>query len=419
MPDVVIFFIRGFNGLDHMTPIIYGLRQDHPRVVCKCVLTDFTLSLTHWQIEYLKTLKVEVLSIVEVSGWSAEAANTVHFSTEYVPSVFQKIKNRLNGRSLKRERAVRLLDSINAETTIKKIIRGYANPILIFDFDHRELTRRLINQAKKIGIRTIGVPHGVTLGRGFELLSDEVNTKIYPSVQPSFPVDEAFVANHFERKLTLARGAISPDRLAVIGSPRFSDEWVAIRDRLVVRANFAPPTTENLKVAFFATKPEGRCDVEKTKQVLEAIAGLPGVTLLVKGHTRGPIFSYLESSRWDTCGSEIDSSLIIQWADLALFTHSSIILESVSKNKTVGFLKFITIGRVVHEKVDMSWELNSVDQARQFILRLCEDRHLRTYSERQRHEFVRQFISPFGGGSIERAVGGILRSRLTTNPKNL
>jgi hypothetical protein len=177
-----------------------------------------------------------------------------------------------------------------------------------------------------------------------------------------------------------------------LGDPRFSVNWVRQRQTLALREKKIERSLSNLKVVFMTTKIEGRCHPRKVQRYLNILAEFPEVELIVKAHPRGLIDPIFISSRWTVAAKDVDSSVLIDWADLILFTHSSIVLEAVALDKPVAFLKGVVTSPLNHESVTVSWSINSEEELEHLVRRFLNDHKSRTYTGEQRTEFLSTFV---------------------------
>ena len=81
--------------------------------------------------------------------------------------------------------------------------------------------------------------------------------------------------------------------------------------------------------------------VDELKDSIKLVADMTGVSCAIKPHTRGMKFDFMDPKQLsDTViVPDIPSALLIEWADILLFTGSSIAFHAMILNKRVGFLQ--------------------------------------------------------------------------------
>jgi hypothetical protein len=402
MYDVAVFFIRGSNDLDNIVPVIFGVRRSFPGVPITCVFTELTVPLSNWQVIFLKTVGVRVMTLAQIAGYSKSAVELMLSPLDRPPTQIEKLRPKYWKAKSSRQTYAKKIAVLDLDYVIDQIVGRRENILLVFDSNRRELTFRLAEFVQSRKISVAGLAHGACLGGNFEgidlehIASDQAGTRYLP-FQPML------VSNFFQRSAMLLGGQIKPEQIVVVGSARYSREWIEHRDRIIGDHRIESRSVDTLKIVLFASKPVENLASGKYQETLSAISSIRGVELIVKAHTRGPIYPSLQNQDWRTVGTEIDSAVLIDWADLVLFSHTSVILEAVIKDKPIGYLKELVIGEPMHERIEMSWQLSSIAELTNTIQALREDREARTYSLDQRRRFMNEFIYPVGEDVIDRA----------------
>ncbi len=134
----------------------------------------------------------------------------------------------------------------------------------------------------------------------------------------------------------------------VHGNIRMDKEWIKTLHNEIL----APPYMDKQKhldklpdgkprVVFMLSKLGYGIRLDELKDSIRAVANIDGIGCAIKPHTRGMKFDFMSSSEIDNCAivPEIPSALLIEWADIILFTGSSIAFHAMILNKRVGFLQ--------------------------------------------------------------------------------
>jgi hypothetical protein len=127
-----------------------------------------------------------------------------------------------------------------------------------------------------------------------------------------------------------------------IGNTRFDIDWVrntqeqsSGRGAAVLLEPF-----DGTKIGFMMSKMEYGLEASNVLSLINQIASRNDTKLVLKPHTRGMSLDDYKSQIADgvIVGNNVPSSEIIDWADIIIFTGSSIIFEAMIKRKRVLFL---------------------------------------------------------------------------------
>ncbi len=118
------------------------------------------------------------------------------------------------------------------------------------------------------------------------------------------------------------------------------------------------------KIAFMLSKMNYGIDAEKLKETIATICKMEGVAVTLKPHTRGMKFDFMKRSEIENAviAPDIPSPLLMEWADIILFTGSSVVYHAMLMNKPVGFLSFCQNHETVFDAGDTAIALSSLEQ---------------------------------------------------------
>ena len=175
----------------------------------------------------------------------------------------------------------------------------------------------------------------------------------------SLKPDNTFAAARMFDKLVvpneLCAGRFRPfldsQAIAVLGSPRYCDEW------LTKLAELLPPSPltrsdNKLKVAIFLRKSNFTTFWEEVREVVQMIASFTGVMIVIKPHTRS---GWKQSLTKDAillrlpnvsiAGANVHSAHLLNWADVIIDIATSVAFEAVKINKPVLAADYLHAGR--------------------------------------------------------------------------
>lgn len=135
-----------------------------------------------------------------------------------------------------------------------------------------------------------------------------------------------------------------------IGNLRMDREWVekGLPEALVPpfytprHSDTLPPAEKSLKIVVMLSKLSYGVDAQALKTTLSALGTMSGVTCAIKPHTRGMKFDFMPRADIGHAivADDIPSTVLMSWADLVLFTGSSVVFHAALIGKRVGLLKY-------------------------------------------------------------------------------
>jgi hypothetical protein len=88
-------------------------------------------------------------------------------------------------------------------------------------------------------------------------------------------------------KEVISKSGINKEKIFVLGSTRYSNEWMAQNNKILPRKMKSNGNNiAKLKVVFMTTRPHYRIHVEKTLRTFDILSSLDDVQVVVKPHTR-------------------------------------------------------------------------------------------------------------------------------------
>jgi len=208
----------------------------------------------------------------------------------------------------------------------------------------------------------------------------------------------------------------------VIGEPRYDQKWVEKIN--LIAPKFVGPSESagcfRIVIMVGKTKYDW-FDERRLGSLLDRLSGIAGVYTMVKSHPRDKEFNDRKRTAVSVADRNTNSASLVRWADLLLFTESSIALDAVALDKPVAYLKFLVDVRPFHESVlDMSWGIDSINELVDLIQRLKDDQSFRTYSPEEREQCLSLFVRPVEHdvlGSFSRELASIMKDKALSHTK--
>ena len=237
----VLFFLRHYNDIDHITPVIFKwIESGHQ---CDVVLIGAMKFRKDFRIEFLRSLSkvrvahvCEIFSPLEYIRWRLQMLLlSSSFQRFFLAPLINKITEKYPAE--KRE----LFWRHSAEKLLNRSFDGVDGGVIAFDWVERssvisvEWVEITITMARDRGLRAVSLPHGdsphvnqLIRSGEWHLGADAVfsNAKIFDTLV----VPNELCAIRF-------RPFLNDKAIEVLGSPRYCEEW------LLKLAKILPPST--------------------------------------------------------------------------------------------------------------------------------------------------------------------------------
>jgi len=408
-----LFFIREFNDIDHITPIVWKMGRDCHPVAVYCLNPEYDLK-NDYRLQFLKRSGTTVGFVFDEWG---RALGMSHRIIRLIGRTCFAIVNRLDRR--RRPSTAGVLAALHrfAQKTGKRCFNlsrskfytvSWARHILeasgaaALCFDHinpdRYIVEIFLEAAAEKSIPTIALPHGVFIYTNsfVRVGSDEEDR------YDKFNRFHRVVTQNDLRREVLARAGVDPEKIFVLGSARYCDEWMAQNRKILPRV-LKPDELRGgrLKAVFMTTRFVYRIDVARMLKTFDLLAGLPGVETVVKPHTR----SGREAEVYETIplanAAEFSSVELCEWADVVLAIGSSIIIEPLKQGKPVLYLKYLHENTTQYEELGACWTIRDEEELKNAMLALRDDITNVPYTREHAERFLSEIIY---GGQAERDV---------------
>jgi hypothetical protein len=271
-------------------------------------------------------------------------------------------------------------------------------------FDHinpdRYVVEIFLQAAKAKSIPTLALPHGVFIYTNNFVRNGSAEEDRYDK----FNRFDYIITQNELRKDVLTGAGVHKEKISVLGSARYSKEWMTQNKTILPRTMRS--NTEGsgrLKVVFMTTRFVYRIDVERMLKTFDLLSELNGIDVVVKPHTR----SGKEAKVYETIPLsnvyEFSSVELCEWADIMIVIGSSILIETLVQRKPVLYLKYLHENTTQYEEFGACWTIRDETQLKDALLALQENKTKVPYT----HDNIDRFLSEIiYGGRGERDVLG-------------
>lgn len=422
-----LFFLRHYNDIDHITPVIYKwahLTDIPARVVIRtdrAYLEDYRIRFLQQQPNVSISWIGEFLTEQELDALHLASAPPKRGRRE----LWQRVARAL--RRLIAPPPASLEDAYSAQLGERILNCEFADTeegIVVFDWislaeTQLRFAQLMIEAAHRRGLVTISLPHGDSPYANRMFKVEDLNYKDWEHYGNN-PFDHVVVPN----PLTATRylPCRPADRVHVLGSPRYNREWLDILDPLI--PDFTTPKGEGkLKVVLFLRNPRFTIYWEELVRAMKLITQFPEVHLVVKHHTRGDAAKtdlVLESIDFDprctpnleVVYEDVHSPSLIRWADVVLDLGTSVVNEAIVRGKPVLALEYLHANISTTAHYLPATAMYCRDHLYDAIATLIKDPSTRLYSEEERWHFIHEMVEYPDEHVLERYVR-FLQSRMS------
>lgn len=441
--SVVIFFANHYNELDHIAPVAYGWASER-EVTTKVLLTGDSHLPTDYRrgiLDELDGCSVHFVSdLVGIDGVSQTATPgtaTASAAPKWRDTILEVVK------SVGRRAPTRIPERIwgtvvthprawlrdNADRIYEEVTEGADNAVIVFDWlnlkeygsPQKQFGRRIVENARRDGFRTMAIPHGGTAFTSaistediFETLLEEFDDP-YKEIDnigglkrhwwnPEWirPYDRYVVPNKYlaDQK----RHMLEEDALTVAGLPRFDPVWIERIDEDL--PTYDPEMmTDGVNVVFLTQTSNGFFEMEEMVRAIRFLTSVPQVNLTVKLKTRpdSEFMSFVGPEAPISPSKDPNLSLAFRddhtpstfrWADAVVDMGTSATDGAVVRNIPVLVLDYVTKWEHVYPKYMPDTRMESPDQFYRAVQDLIDDENFHTYTPEEREQYIAEMIRP-------------------------
>lgn len=407
-----LFFVRAFNDIDHITPIVWRMNKEKYPVAVYCmnpaydIQNDYRLSFLRKQGVTVKLIYDEfdqglgllhrALRFLFLKSFLIRRQLDVRlqFLPAIVANIFKYLSEEI-GYKLYKFTKNKYYD-IN---WARKILEECEAHILCFDWigPKNYVVKELRGAAKGMSIPAISLPHGV-----FLYTNDFIKIGGRDNRFRKFDNFDYVIVQNRLRKEVIARSGVDREKIFVLGSARYCNEWMEQNREILPRKMTSYyEDAGKLKVVFMTTRPSYRVNVEKMARTFEVLYGLEGIETVVKPHTRTGKEARLYENLPLSNVSDLSSVELCEWADVVLVIGSSILIEPLLQNKPVLYLKYLHENTTEYEEFGACWIIHDDSELQDALMSLQDGERDVPYTDQKVKKWLAEIIY---GGKSERDV---------------
>ncbi len=408
-----LFFVRDFNDIDHITPVVWKMKRGNYPVAVYCLNPEYDIQ-SDYRLNFLKESGVRVDYIYNLidlqSGWLLRVIRGIYlWCLEVQKGSEDKGRQQPASRSkalgrLAEKTAHRLYKLLRKKfydsNWAQNILEQSQASVLCFDWirPHKYVVESLLQAAKAMSIPTVSLPHGV-----FLYTNDTVQTgsKKKGQFERYNHFDHVIVQNRLFKE-TISKSGVNADKISFLGSARYCKEWMAQNNEILPRKiQSANDDSGKLKVIFMTTRPHYRIDVERMINTFNLLSKLEGIEVMIKPHTRSGKEADMYANLPLSNVADLSSIELCEWADVTLVIASSIIIETLIRRKPVLYLKYLHANITEYEEMGACWTIGSETELQEALLSLRDGQRDLPYTDEDVNRWLTEIIY---GGRPERDV---------------
>ncbi len=422
-----IFFIRRFNDVDHIVPIVYKMAElGEKKIQVLClnpgydIENDFRLNFLrnkynikteHVYNIYKPSILTKLVAFLICRTYLRKSERSDGNRVEKYISSWDRVKPWLHylfSRSLsiimRKSIGLRNYDKLVISVFNEKWAEGLfvkTRPsVLVFDWVKKQqhVTGALIKAAQKMHIPTTSVPHGLNLIANELQRDKETQQGTQVDRGSHYNMFDHFVVQFQDYKELCVKTGLSSKKTVVLGSTRYCDEWRLIYNEIVPKEHKNVfNNKEKLKVVFMEYPYNYRINKEAALDSIVKIGKLDFIDLVIKPHTRS---NKLYAKILDSAGTvafDIPSISLCNWADVIIGTSSSILLEPLLNGKVLLYPKYFHENTMYFETMNACWVVHDHKDLESALNKLKDDHSYKPYLE----EDVQSLITAVVEGGIK------------------
>jgi len=388
------FFLRHNNDIDHITPVLYKWLSTE-NIPTDVIITSNRKFLKDYRIEYLKKYKnVRIFYINDLFK---------KYNLAYIFNIiYAKYTTQLDDFFKKNPIAKKIANKI-IRNIANEIFKGTDKGIVVFDWTFTYFVQQVVEISKKRNFITISLPHGDAPYVNHLITNNALNYK-YKDIYASIKIfDYIVVPNHLCYKRY--DNYIEKNRIKLLGSPRYCDEWMNIILNMTPTFNVAN-SKEKLKIVLFLRNTGYPIFWEEVVRTIKLILQFPNTYLIVKHHPRNSTAKSLTKkliTLYPELKKDIDVNLkfiyngtnsvsLLKWADLIIDVGTSVTWDAIKQGKPVLMPEYLHANYSTVAYYIKTSEIKCRDEFYDILQKFVQNKNLKFYNENERKKFIKEII---------------------------
>lgn len=459
MKKNLIVFLRHYNDIDHITPVIYYILSNKEDLTVDIVLTEsyqfkhisnysFSDDYRINAINEFDNCEVHYLSNIAFDRVSGTAKKTKEeILVPRIKSWGKKIPTKLPKKAWDLITSKSVSEAQNwseiADRTYENLIKYKKDAVIVFDWirstsNKGEFVNSIVEQANDDNHTTISLPHGDNpyanhwMTNHNSVIEDpdfgtEPIQELYYGQNP-IPIDyDWFVVPNKLVKERYTAGNL--DNIVALGSPRYNEKSIDMLSSLSPKFQ-SGTKSKQWNVVFFTRQPSFNISQDALAEIIRMLYNFDSMSVVVKHHTRsrndalnnafynqtGNYISEMESV--ELVFDDVHSNSLLEWGDLFVDVGVSVIFEAIMRNKPVLEIDYSHWNKSRAAPYLPDAVVNCRDELYNYLRNAnnkTEAEGLKqTYTPAERRKFMKEVIYPQGENVLELYASLILDEQIGT-----
>ena len=400
-----IFFIRRFNDIDHISPVVYKLAlNEKSKIIIICLNPDISI-FDDYRLKFLIknfNININYIFLIDSLNYAKRLVGKIICNKKRrVNTLISKMTNQVYWvislflrNIIGQKRYYEFIDNFIDKKCIENLFDYFEPRLLVFDWIKKSQHKAgsIIAACKQRKIPLIALPHGINLMTSkFHTNKEEQSGKVLLEKNKFNDFDFFVVSSEIEKNSRLHRG-LDENKVRALGSARFSKEWVKINNSIIPK--YLDKNNDRdlrLKVVFMEHSNHYRANDGEIKKSINRISKLKDINLVVKAHTRSNRF-FNNFDNVELVKREVTSTELCMWADAVIVTMSSIALEPLLQNKVLLYPEYFHRNTTLWGDYDSCWKVNSLSELVDALLLLVDKPTYKPYKKDAVDKFLNEAI---------------------------
>ena len=403
-----LFFVRHFNDIDHIAPVVWKMKNDGFAVGVYCMNPRYDI----WNDYRLCFLKDQGVAVDYVHNafdrHRSQPLKILNRLVLWCYSVQRSLDGRDRNASVARSGLGARLAGVTGSFVYKLTRRLFYNTrwarsileqsgaqAICFDYIRPSLyvVDAFLNAAKAMSLPALALPHGVYLYTNEGAKPKATDARRLAKFNR---FDHIIVPNQLRKEVLVGAG-VAEEKMVVLGCARYCSEWLEQNNKIVPRVfDNSSQDPQRLKVVLMASKPQARMHLDRMADTLGMLADLDDIEVMIKPHTRaaGSIQVFDDMDLPDV--SHVLTAELCEWADVLLVVGSSVVTEGLMQGKAALYLKYLHGNTTLFEELGACWIIHDENELKNALLALQANREDVPYKQKNVDDFLSDVV--YGGG---------------------
>ena len=366
-----IFWARRSSDVDHTVPIIYSLIQHG----VESEKIQYFIQAPHYSLKGIED-DPRIKFLIK-KGVSLKTNSFFFIYSLFSSLPFSELKAKLD----------KILFRIYINSLVSKFTKDSLN---VMDQSTAFENEYIVLKLKRKGIRTVAISHGLSLFNG---VKDENEWKRFSSTQGENKLelfDLVVMPNTLHSSIHCKN--LSEAKVKILGSPRYSEEWLFVLKRIYRKNKYSFQKKEKLNLLFLLEKQENYGFGLKYNfypdlmQTLEYLDSHSKINLLLKAHpsmhpSEREAYSKIKSKVF--LSDEVSTFELISQADLVVGSDTSCLSDAILEKKKVLIISFCSIFKTILNNYDLKgicYSFQDFSEKIERVLDFPKDKYLNEYN---------------------------------------